>query len=269
MKKYAANKSRILNESKFTGYTHCLNPYIGCGHKCLYCHARFFIKHKGLEWGEFLRYRKHIPEKLPKELKKIRFNESTIKVVMGTMTDPYQQAENEFKLTEKSLKILYKYRDVVDKLGIFTKSTLIEKDLDLINSFDNPNIHMTISPIAENVREILENTESSSADRFKLLKSITDNKDFSNIKIHLNLAPMFPGFTSEEIIEKWCQIISKLNITSIFVDPFMKYKSAVDMLDLKLRNNDTWNNQARPTIMFEYKDWKVDIREVWKKYFST
>lgn len=56
------------------GYTHTLNPYIGCAFGCSYCYVRqspvgLFRKQ---EWGTWVDVKKDVKEKLAKELRLLR-----------------------------------------------------------------------------------------------------------------------------------------------------------------------------------------------------
>src|SRR5271157_4654128 len=90
-----ARRGHIITTSTFKGYDHCLNPYVGCQFGCSYCYVRFFIKDSKKPWGEFVRTRNHIITNLSKELATIAGR----RLVLGTMTDPYQPQERRSRLT--------------------------------------------------------------------------------------------------------------------------------------------------------------------------
>jgi len=79
-----ARKTNLIVKSGFSGYDHCLNPYVGCQFGCRYCYVRFFIKDKNHEWGEFVRVRSYIRDRLPTDLVAV----APTRLVLGTMTDP-------------------------------------------------------------------------------------------------------------------------------------------------------------------------------------
>ena len=37
----------ILSRSGISGINYCVNPYVGCGHGCVYCYATFMKKYTG------------------------------------------------------------------------------------------------------------------------------------------------------------------------------------------------------------------------------
>lgn len=54
--------------------------------------------------------------------------------MLGANTDPYQPAERDLRITRSILEVLYEHRHPV---GIVTKSSLIERDLDLLARWTN------------------------------------------------------------------------------------------------------------------------------------
>ena len=96
----ASKGGDVITKTGFSGYDHCLNTYVGCEFGCKYCYVRFFVKDKEHPWGEFVRSRRHIPNKLLSALKKV----GPTRLVLGTMTDPYQPQELKERLTRTALE---------------------------------------------------------------------------------------------------------------------------------------------------------------------
>jgi DNA repair photolyase len=127
-----APRTTLITKSGFSNYDLCLNPYVGCEFKCQYCYVRFFVKDSKAEWGDFVRVREHMITNLPKELLKgfVRVTDGKKKevgtdgtflrdedgkfifkqtyknlaitdsrLVIGTMTDPYQPKEVKYRIT--------------------------------------------------------------------------------------------------------------------------------------------------------------------------
>ena len=124
------------------GFT--VNPYVGCAHACKYCYADFmkrFTGHKE-EWGTFVDV-KHWPQiKNPK-----KYDGKTI--IIGSVTDPYHQCEKKFLKTREFLEEL---QGVDVNLIITTKSSLISRDLDLIKTFPDPIVSLSINTLDERFR---------------------------------------------------------------------------------------------------------------------
>src|SRR6188472_4828994 len=101
-----------------------INPYQGCQHRCGYCYATY-------EWSpEFydkIYVKSNAAEVLENQLKS--WKSETIKPVMvSSATDPYQPAEIRHGLTRKCIEVLQRYNV---PYYIFTKSTIISRDLEL------------------------------------------------------------------------------------------------------------------------------------------
>jgi DNA repair photolyase len=143
------------------GFT--VNPYVGCAHACKYCYADFmkrFTGHKE-EWGTFVDV-KHWPQiKNPK-----KYDEKTI--IIGSVTDPYHQCEKEFLKTREFLEEL---KGVDVNLIITTKSSLISRDLDLIKTFPNPIVSLSINTLDEDARNKAFNGKSLSLEEIGRLIS--------------------------------------------------------------------------------------------------
>lgn len=108
------------------------NTYRGCEHNCVYCNARYTHEYLGLESQEFSQkiiVKDNAAEILDKEFSRQKWN--TIKTVnLATVTDPYQPAESEFKITRKVLGVFLKHHN---SLMLTTKSDLVLRDLDLLS----------------------------------------------------------------------------------------------------------------------------------------
>ena len=118
-----------IGKCGFPGGDFCVNPYVGCGHGCRYCYARFMKRFTGHteDWGTFIDVRLNIAEVLAKQIKSPKFRGE--RIFIGTVTDPYQPLEEKYQLTKKILQILLNYQNSV---SILTKSDLVLRDLGLL-----------------------------------------------------------------------------------------------------------------------------------------
>ncbi|MBM3734356.1 MAG: radical SAM protein [Acidobacteria bacterium] len=126
-----------------------INPYRGCEIGCKYCYARY--THEFMELRDPMAFEQLIfakqwnPAAFAKELRRVRRGD---RIAIGTATDPYQPAERRYGLTRSLLEVFaarHGYR-----LGITTKSDLVLRDLDLLQSVARTNqltVHVTITAI--------------------------------------------------------------------------------------------------------------------------
>ncbi|TMV55795.1 radical SAM protein, partial [Thioclava sp. BHET1] len=121
----------VRNSSPDVPFDRSINPYRGCEHGCIYCFARpshaFLGLSPGLDFETKLVARPGIGAVLERELAARSYRPSVI--ALGTNTDPYQPAERTYQLMREILKVLSDWNHPV---GIVTKGTLIERDIDLL-----------------------------------------------------------------------------------------------------------------------------------------
>ncbi|MFI6316286.1 Rv2578c family radical SAM protein [Nonomuraea sp. NPDC050556] len=112
-------------------FTHTINPYRGCGHRCLYCFARSTHKYldmdAGLDFDSKIVVKVNAGELARKELAAPRWGGHH--VAMGSNVDCYQRAEGRYRLMRPIIEAL---RDAANPFSILTKGTLILRDLDLL-----------------------------------------------------------------------------------------------------------------------------------------
>jgi DNA repair photolyase len=136
----------ILTKSGIEGVDYALNPYVGCGHGCVYCYASFmkrFTGHKE-EWGAFVDVKVNAADVLARQMKRAKRGN----IVSGTVTDPYQPLEERYEITRVCLKVLADYDSPV---SILTKSNLVLRDLDLLRRLKDVEVGLTITALDDEV----------------------------------------------------------------------------------------------------------------------
>jgi hypothetical protein len=110
-----------------------LNPYRGCEHGCIYCFARpthsYLGLSPGLDFETRLFAKVNAPELLMRELARPSYLPESI--ALGVNTDAYQPCEREYRLTRRVLEVL---NECEHPVGLITKSSLIERDIDIIGA---------------------------------------------------------------------------------------------------------------------------------------
>jgi DNA repair photolyase len=131
---YEVQAKSIINrvpEASHVPFRYTINPYRGCGHRCLYCFSRKTHTYLDLDYGKDFDtkvvVKVNAPEKLRQEL--VRPSWKGEHIAMGTNVDPYQRAEGRYRLMRGILEAL---RDFRNPFSILTKGTLILRDLDLL-----------------------------------------------------------------------------------------------------------------------------------------
>jgi DNA repair photolyase len=173
-----------------------LNAYRGCEHGCVYCDGMSEFYHVD-NFTTHIRIKENAPEILKKELKKLGYSsqseletetlwpflpeedakrlamKSPRRIVIGVcggVSDGYQPAENEHKITHQILETLLDFRLPV---MVLTKSNLVLRDIDIleeINKVAFANVVFTVTLHDDETRKIIEPKASSTFERFEALR---------------------------------------------------------------------------------------------------
>jgi DNA repair photolyase len=114
------------------GFTHTLQPYIGCRFGCEYCYVKGLSVHRfhqpALAWGEYVHPRIGIADHLRKELMRATARQTigSLAIFMSSATDPYQGAERQWRLSRACLDAFNEFPPGL--LVIQTRSPLVRDD---------------------------------------------------------------------------------------------------------------------------------------------
>jgi DNA repair photolyase len=170
----------------YSGLT--INPYQGCQHRCAYCYATY-------EWSpdfyDKIYSKSNADTVLEKQLS--QWKPRTIGPVMvSSATDCYQPAELRFGLTKKCVQVLQKYNV---PYYVFTKSSLIERDLELHRRYrENCFIVWSITTANEKVRRVLEPGTPPASKLFATMKKFVQ----AGVRCGVNVDPVIPLVTDSE-----------------------------------------------------------------------
>ncbi len=183
------NAKEIFTKTNLPGADYVINQYVGCGHSCSYCYARFMARWKGYgNWGTWVEAKMNAPELV----KNRRVNG---RVFMSSVSDAYQPVEKALELTREILKNL----DKGINLSILTKSDLVLRDIDLLKQFKNVEVGFTINSFEGEEKKLFEPgspTNNKRVDAMKILKA-------NGIKVFAFVSPIIPGLIDiEEIIRQ-------------------------------------------------------------------
>ena len=191
----------IVNKinSPDVGMSYSMNPYQGCEHGCVYCYARnsheYWGYGPGLDFESRILVKENAPALLEAHLKKPGWKAAPI--VLSGNTDCYQPAEKHFRITRACLEVFLKYRHPV---GIITKNALVLRDLDLLcelNRHALVGVHVSVTTLQEETRQLLEPRTASTAKRLKTIRELSQ----AGIPVNAMLAPLIPGINSHELLD--------------------------------------------------------------------
>ena len=191
----------IVNKvnSPDVGMSYSMNPYQGCEHGCVYCYARnsheYWGYDPGLDFETRILVKESAPRLLEAHLKKASWKATPI--VLSGNTDCYQPAEKHYRITRACLEVFLKYRHPV---GIITKNALVLRDLDLLRELNRDGlvgVHVSVTTLHEETRQLLEPRTASTAKRLKTIQELSE----AGIPVNAMLAPLIPGINSHELLD--------------------------------------------------------------------
>ncbi|SEC27242.1 SPL family radical SAM protein [Terriglobus roseus] len=197
-----------------------INPYRGCEFGCRYCYARYTHEFlapaagdeplRGVladagEAGSVMDLRQ--PEAferqifvkenaawlLEQDLRRLaRQGRADDEIALGTATDPWQPIERRLGVTRSLLEVMAR-RDGL-RLGIVTKSTLIERDIDLLQEIGRRStlvVHITITTPDADLARKLEPRAPRPDLRFQTVSRLRR----AGIRTGILNSPLLPGIT--------------------------------------------------------------------------
>ncbi len=192
-----------------------LNPYRGCEFACAYCDGRSEYYHVD-NFQTHIRIKENAPEIMRKELEKEGYTSRSkletetlwsflddedakrlalmtprrqVIGVCGGVSDGYQQAEKEHKITRRNLEVLY---DFGMPVFVLTKSNLVLRDLDILQQINErafANVTFTITHHDPKVKHVFEPKSSTTEERFEALKEVRKRGLFGGVMA----TPILPG----------------------------------------------------------------------------
>ncbi len=185
------------NDSPDIPFTYSINPYRGCEHGCAYCYAR--PTHETLGMNAGLDFESKILVKfdsaalLRKELNSPKWTGETIS--LSGVTDCYQPAERNFRLTRGLLEVMDEANQPV---GIVTKNALVARDLDLLAPMAARrlvHVFLSITTLDAELARRLEPRTASPVAKLRTIRELTE----AGVPVGVMVAPIIPGLTDHEV----------------------------------------------------------------------
>ncbi len=178
------------NASPDIPFTQSVNPYYGCEHGCIYCYARpsyaYWGLSPGLDFETRLFAKANAAELLRKELSRPAYKVSPISI--GANTDPYQPVESEWAITRAILEVCEEFGQPV---GIITKSSLIERDIDILSRMAQVNLAKVFISCASLDAGLARTLEPRAAAPYRRIETIR-RLSAAGIPTGILAAPMIP-----------------------------------------------------------------------------
>ena len=185
------------NTSPDIPFSVSLNPYRGCEHGCIYCFARpthsYLGLSPGLDFESRLFAKVNAPDLLRRELARPGYVPEHIAIWVNT--DAYQPCERERGITRQVLEVLSECRH---PCGLITKSSLIERDIDLLAPMAAQRLAcaaVTITTLDAGISRTLEPRAAAPMRSLRTIRTLTD----AGIPVSVRVAPIIPFVTEPEI----------------------------------------------------------------------
>jgi DNA repair photolyase len=185
------------NDSPDIGFTHSLNPYRGCEHGCAYCYARpyheFLGFSSGLDFETKIMVKLRAPELLRHELSSPRWEPQSI--TFSGVTDCYQPAERQFRLTRACLEVCAELRNPI---AIITKNALVTRDRDVLGELARHGgvaVFVSVTSLDSDLAGKLEPRAARPSHRLRAIRELAA----AGIPVGVMVAPIVPGLTDHEM----------------------------------------------------------------------
>jgi DNA repair photolyase len=185
------------NSSPDIPFRYSINPYRGCAHACSYCYARpghdYLGFNAGLDFETKIVVKRDAARLFREFLSNKRWKPEPI--TFSGVTDCYQPAEREFRLTRQCLEVALECRQPV---GIITKNALVLRDLEILKQLaaaDLVHVYLSITSLDPELARDMEPRTSIPSARLRAVQELSD----AGVPVGVMTAPIIPGLNDSEI----------------------------------------------------------------------
>jgi DNA repair photolyase len=185
------------NDSPDIGFDLSVNPYRGCEHGCIYCYARPTHGLLNLSPGADFETRIVAKVNAAEKLREALCSRSYVPLMLniGSVTDAYQPVERRLGITRQVIQVL---NDARHPFSIFTKSSLIERDIDLIAPMAERRlaaVYVSLTTLDATLARTLEPRATSPQRRLKTIETLTR----AGIPVGVSVSPVIPFINEPEL----------------------------------------------------------------------
>ncbi len=151
----------------------------------------------GLSAGLDFETKIFVKEQAPKLLREHLAKEAWVAepIMLSGVTDCYQPAERQFRLTRRCLEVCLETRQPV---SIVTKNALVTRDVDILGPMADKRlvrVAISVTSLDQSLTRMMEPRTSSPAARLRVISELTE----AGIPCLVMVAPVIPGLNDSEI----------------------------------------------------------------------
>ena len=174
-----------------------INPYRGCEHGCIYCYARpnhgYVGLSPGLDFETRLFAKVNASALFRKELARKDYQCEPINI--GSVTDPYQPIERQYRITRQLLEVALAHRQPVT---LITKGSLVERDIDLLSELSLQRLASVVVTVTTLEAELARKLEPRASAPWRRLETIR-RLAAAGIPVGVSIGPIIPFINDHEI----------------------------------------------------------------------
>ncbi len=185
------------NDSPDIGFDLSINPYRGCEHGCVYCYARpthsWLNLSPGVDFETRIVAKANAAERLREALRARGYQPLLLNI--GSVTDAYQPAERRLGITRAVIEVL---AEAKHPFSIITKSSLVERDLDLIAPLAADRlaaVYVSITTLDPALARVLEPRAAAPHRRLRTIETLAR----AGVPVGVSVSPVIPFLNEPEL----------------------------------------------------------------------
>lgn len=207
----------IIVKSSIPDTDYVVNPYVGCQFGCLYCYATFmgrFVHEPRDNWGQYVYVKANAVELAQRQLSRWGAKRRQSRVLLSSVTDPYQGVEKQCRLTRGILGAFVEaqYPGLV---SILTKSPMVLRDVDLLQQLPNAEVGLTVTTTDDLLSRTLEVRAPLASRRLSTLGQLCEK----SVPTFAFIGPLLPHFRYEpEVLDELLRQIAGTGVQQVYVE---------------------------------------------------
>ena len=185
------------NDSPDIGFDLSINPYRGCEHGCVYCYARpthgYLNLSPGLDFETRIVAKVNAAARLREALRARGY--TPLRLNIGSVTDAYQPAERRLRITRSVIEVLAEARH---PFSLITKSSLVERDLDLIAPMAAQRmaaVYVSITTLDPALARAMEPRAAAPQRRLRTIATLAR----AGVPVGVSVSPVIPFLNEPEL----------------------------------------------------------------------